>query len=29
VLQDYDGRWLAEHFHMSVAAASQEEGQSF
>jgi ketosteroid isomerase-like protein len=29
VLQDYDGRWLFEHFHLSVAAASQEEGQSF
>lgn len=29
VLQNYDGRWLMEHFHLSVAAASQEEGQSF
>jgi ketosteroid isomerase-like protein len=29
VLQDYDGRWLFEHVHLSVAAASQEEGQSF
>ena len=29
VLQDYDGRWLMEHFHLSVAAGNQEEGQSF
>lgn len=29
VLQDYNGRWLFEHFHLSVAAASQDEGQSF
>jgi hypothetical protein len=29
VLQNYDGRWLFEHFHLSVAAANQEEGQSF
>ena len=29
VLQDYGGRWLFEHFHLSVAAANQEEGQSF
>ena len=29
VLQNYDDRWLFEHFHLSVAAASQEEGQSF
>ena len=29
VLQDYDGRWLLEHFHLSVAAGNQEEGQSF
>ena len=29
VLQDYDGRWLMEHFHLSVAAGGQEEGQSF
>ena len=29
VLQDYDGRWLVEHSHLSVAAASQDEGQSF
>ena len=29
VLQDYDGRWLIEHSHLSVAAASQQEGESF
>lgn len=29
VLQNYDGRWLFEHFHLSVAAGGQEEGQSF
>lgn len=29
VLQDYDGRWLIEHSHLSVAAGNQEEGQSF
>jgi ketosteroid isomerase-like protein len=29
VLQNYDGRWLFEHFHLSVAAPNQEEGQSF
>jgi hypothetical protein len=29
VLQDYAGHWLMEHFHLSVAASSQEEGQSF
>lgn len=29
VWQHRDGRWLIEHFHLSVAAANQEEGQSF
>ena len=29
VLQNYDGDWLMEHFHLSVAAGGQEEGQSF
>ena len=29
VLQNYDGRWLVEHAHLSVAAANQQEGQSF
>ncbi|MFN2203177.1 MAG: nuclear transport factor 2 family protein [Caldilineaceae bacterium] len=29
VLQEYDGRWLFEQFHLSVAAANQDEGQSF
>lgn len=29
VLQNYDGRWLVEHHHLSVPAANQEEGQSF
>ena len=29
VMQNYDGRWLFEHFHLSVAAAGQEDGQSF
>lgn len=29
VLQDYDGRWLFEHFHLSVAAANQADGESF
>ena len=29
VMQNYDGRWLFEHFHLSVAAPGQEEGQSF
>jgi ketosteroid isomerase-like protein len=29
VLQNYDGRWLMEHFHLSVAAAGQDEGESF
>ncbi len=29
VLQNYNGRWLFEHFHLSVAASGQEEGQSF
>ncbi|MBI1277595.1 MAG: DUF4440 domain-containing protein [Anaerolineaceae bacterium] len=29
VMQNYDGRWLFEHFHLSVAAAGQDEGDSF
>lgn len=29
VLQNYDGRWLFEHFHLSVGAAGQAEGESF
>lgn len=29
VVQNYNGRWLFEHFHLSVGAAGQEEGQSF
>jgi ketosteroid isomerase-like protein len=29
VLQEYDGRWLFEQFHLSVAATGQEEGESF
>ncbi|MEZ4667284.1 MAG: nuclear transport factor 2 family protein [Anaerolineae bacterium] len=29
VMQNYDGRWLFEHFHLSVAAAGQDEGESF
>lgn len=29
VWQKDDGRWLIEHMHLSVAAAGQEEGQSF
>lgn len=29
VLQNYDGRWLCEHLHLSAAAAGQEEGESF